>query len=80
MDGISDVDDFKHVKRAMATIGIPEPQQKDIFKLLAAILHLGSIFILFRSMFFHELIAVRFYPAYRFISDLHEQRKRDHGE
>jgi myosin-1 len=40
---MNDTEEFKHTKRAMATIGIPEPEQRNIFKLLAAILHLGNL-------------------------------------
>lgn len=43
VSGIDDSEDFKHTKRAMNIIGIPESTQSNVFKLLAAILHLGNL-------------------------------------
>lgn len=43
VDGVNDGEEFKHTKRAMEIIGIAETTQREIFKLLAAILHVGNL-------------------------------------
>eukprot|EP00004_Rigifila_ramosa_P020691 TRINITY_DN5403_c0_g1_i2.p1 TRINITY_DN5403_c0_g1~~TRINITY_DN5403_c0_g1_i2.p1 ORF type:complete len:1321 (-),score=360.16 TRINITY_DN5403_c0_g1_i2:49-3759(-) len=41
--GVSDSNDFQRVRKAMAIIGLDEAAQKSIFRILAAILHLGNV-------------------------------------
>jgi len=43
VEGINDSEEWKHTKHGMTVIGISEENQKNIFQLLAAILHLGNI-------------------------------------
>lgn len=43
VDSIDDAKDFEATKHCMTTIGIELEQQKKVFKLLAAILHLGNV-------------------------------------
>lgn len=46
IDGVDDKVELEITKRAMDTIGINSSQQLEIFKLLAALLHLGNISIM----------------------------------
>ncbi|TPX34536.1 hypothetical protein SmJEL517_g02892 [Synchytrium microbalum] len=41
--GIDDIADFKATQEALSTIGIPIAQQWDIFRVCAALLHIGNI-------------------------------------
>lgn len=43
IDGVDDKEEFDALKRSLSTIGIDSTQQTEIFKLLAALLHLGNI-------------------------------------
>eukprot|EP00026_Physarum_polycephalum_P004896 Phypoly_transcript_04920.p1 GENE.Phypoly_transcript_04920~~Phypoly_transcript_04920.p1 ORF type:complete len:608 (+),score=132.20 Phypoly_transcript_04920:90-1826(+) len=43
IEDVNDGADFQEVRKAMTTIGIPDNNQMDIFRLLAAILHIGNI-------------------------------------
>jgi myosin-5 len=43
LPGVSDATEFGHTRHAMASIGISLAQQEEVFRVLAAILHLGNI-------------------------------------
>lgn len=43
IDGVDDKAEFEATKKSLATIGVPIEQQGHIFKLLAALLHLGNV-------------------------------------
>ncbi|KFX90678.1 hypothetical protein O988_08084 [Pseudogymnoascus sp. VKM F-3808] len=43
IDGVDDKAEFEALKQSLSTIGIEAGQQSDIFKLLAALLHLGNV-------------------------------------
>ncbi|TGO63939.1 hypothetical protein BOTNAR_0094g00160 [Botryotinia narcissicola] len=43
IDGVDDKAEFEALKGSLATIGVDAGQQADIFKLLAALLHLGDV-------------------------------------
>lgn len=43
IDGVDDKFEFELLKKAMLTIGVDDGQQTEIFKLLAALLHLGNV-------------------------------------
>ncbi|RAL60172.1 hypothetical protein DID88_000796 [Monilinia fructigena] len=43
IDGVDDKAEFEALKGSLATIGVDASQQADIFKLLAALLHLGDV-------------------------------------
>jgi len=43
IDGVDDKAEFEATKESLSTIGIQAPQQSEIFKLLAALLHLGNV-------------------------------------
>ncbi len=43
IDGVDDKAEFEATKESLSTIGIDATQQSEIFKLLAALLHLGNI-------------------------------------
>lgn len=43
IDGVDDKAEFEATKQSLATIGIHGDQQAEIFKLLAALLHLGNV-------------------------------------
>ncbi|XP_030490697.2 myosin-17 isoform X1 [Cannabis sativa] len=43
LDGVSDGDEYLATRRAMSIIGISEEEQESIFRVVAAILHLGNI-------------------------------------
>lgn len=43
MNGINDNNDFKSVKKALETLDFSDAEQKDIFKIISAILNLGNI-------------------------------------
>ncbi len=42
IDGVDDREYYNKTKKAMTIVGIAEEKQKEIFKLLASILHLGN--------------------------------------
>ena len=43
IDGVDDKAEFEATKDSLSTVGVPEQQQEDIFKLLAGLLHLGNV-------------------------------------
>ncbi|KAM3071988.1 Myosin type-2 heavy chain 1 [Clarireedia jacksonii] len=43
IDGVDDKAEFEALKKSLATIGVDAAQQSEIFKLLAALLHLGDV-------------------------------------
>lgn len=43
IDGVDDKAEFEATKKSLTTIGVPPAQQAEIFKLLAALLHLGNV-------------------------------------
>jgi myosin-5 len=43
IEGVDDKAEFEATKKSLSTIGIHENQQAEIFKLLAALLHLGNV-------------------------------------
>ncbi|CAL0304789.1 unnamed protein product [Lupinus luteus] len=43
LDGVSDADEYVAIRRAMDSIGIGEEEQEAIFRVVAAVLHLGNI-------------------------------------
>jgi myosin-5 len=43
IDGVDDKAEFEALKKSLATIGVDAGQQSEIFKLLAALLHLGDV-------------------------------------
>ncbi|WFD35462.1 Myosin type-2 heavy chain 1 [Malassezia cuniculi] len=43
--GVDDAEEFKATQRALSTVGVPIEKQWQIFRLLAALLHLGNIAI-----------------------------------
>jgi len=43
IDGVDDKAEFEALKKSLSTIGVNESQQGEIFKLLAALLHLGNV-------------------------------------
>lgn len=43
MIGINDNGDFRNVKKALDTLNFSEQEQKDIFNIISAILHLGNV-------------------------------------
>ena len=43
IDGVNDLDDFQETRRALGLLGFAEDQQADMFRVLAAILHLGNV-------------------------------------
>jgi myosin-5 len=43
IDGVDDKAEFEALKKSLATIGVESNQQGEIFKLLAALLHLGNV-------------------------------------
>src|SRR5271156_2476761 len=45
IDGVDDKAEFEALKKSLTTIGITTTQQSEIFKLLAALLHLGNVTI-----------------------------------
>jgi hypothetical protein len=42
IEGVSDSDTFQKTRKAMTVVGISDERQLEIFKLLAAVLHLGN--------------------------------------
>ena len=40
---IDDVKDFQHLENAMNSVGIDNNKKMDIFRIVAAVLHLGNI-------------------------------------
>jgi myosin-5 len=45
IDGVDDKAEFEALKKSLLTIGVGNDQQSEIFKLLAALLHLGNVTI-----------------------------------
>lgn len=45
INGVDDAEEFKATQRALSTVGVPIEKQWQIFRLLAALLHLGNIAI-----------------------------------
>ncbi|XP_045923815.1 unconventional myosin-Vb [Micropterus dolomieu] len=45
IEGVNDAEDFKKTREAFALLGIKDSSQSSIFKVIAAILHLGNIVI-----------------------------------
>jgi len=43
VERVSDAKEFEHTKAAMATCGISDKEQAAMFRILAAILHLGNV-------------------------------------
>ncbi|XP_052540358.1 unconventional myosin-Vb-like [Tympanuchus pallidicinctus] len=43
IDGVDDGEEMEKTQNALGTLGVPEAQQAAIFRLLAAILHLGNV-------------------------------------
>lgn len=43
IDGVDDKAEFEDTKQSLGTIGVPEAQQSEIFKILAGLLHLGNV-------------------------------------
>lgn len=43
IDGVDDKAEFEATKKSLSTVGVPESQQSEIFKLLAGLLHLGNV-------------------------------------
>ncbi|KAM9841203.1 unconventional myosin-Vb [Aulostomus maculatus] len=43
IDGVNDADDFKKTRQAFTLLGIKDPSQISIFRILASVLHLGNI-------------------------------------
>ncbi|KAF2756040.1 myosin-2 [Pseudovirgaria hyperparasitica] len=43
IDGVDDKAEFDATRKSLATIGVPEDQQAQIFRLLAALLHIGNV-------------------------------------
>lgn len=43
IDGVDDKAEFDAIRKSLATIGIPGENQTDIFRVLAALLHLGNV-------------------------------------
>ena len=43
IDGVDDLANFQEICRALSLLGFGEEHQKDIFRILAAILHLGNV-------------------------------------
>jgi myosin-5 len=43
IEGVDDRAEFESTKKSLTTIGVPASQQAEIFKLLAALLHLGNV-------------------------------------
>jgi myosin-5 len=43
IDGVDDKAEFEALKKSLTTIGVDSSQQSEIFKLLAALLHLGNV-------------------------------------
>ena len=43
IDGVDDKAEFEALKKSLTTIGVNSSQQSEIFKLLAALLHLGNV-------------------------------------
>jgi len=43
VDGVDDKAEFEALKKALLVIGVDDSQQSEIFKLLAALLHLGNV-------------------------------------
>jgi myosin-5 len=43
IDGVDDKAEFEALKKSLTTIGVVSSQQSEIFKLLAALLHLGNV-------------------------------------
>eukprot|EP01104_Vermistella_antarctica_P010695 TRINITY_DN286_c1_g1_i1.p1 TRINITY_DN286_c1_g1~~TRINITY_DN286_c1_g1_i1.p1 ORF type:complete len:1217 (-),score=447.82 TRINITY_DN286_c1_g1_i1:89-3739(-) len=43
IDGVDDVAEFEHVRKAMGVCGISSDEQEEIFKVLSALLHLGNV-------------------------------------
>jgi myosin-5 len=43
VDGVDDKAEFEATKKSLTTIGVTSAQQSEIFKLLAALLHLGNV-------------------------------------
>ncbi|KAJ5081400.1 hypothetical protein NUU61_009664 [Penicillium alfredii] len=43
IDGVDDKAEFDATRKSLATIGVPEHNQTEIFRILAALLHLGNV-------------------------------------
>ncbi|KAJ8704631.1 hypothetical protein PYW07_011819 [Mythimna separata] len=43
IDGVDDLKTFNETRSALVTLGVTESEQRDMFKILAAILHLGNV-------------------------------------
>ena len=43
IDGVDDKAEFEALKKSLSTIGVTSSQQSEVFKLLAALLHLGNV-------------------------------------
>lgn len=43
MNGINDKGDFRTLKKALETLNFSDQEQKDIFNIISAILHLGNV-------------------------------------
>lgn len=43
MNGINDTVDFRTLKKALQTLNFSDQEQKDIFNIISAILHLGNV-------------------------------------
>lgn len=43
VDALDDAQEFATVREALASVGIPEAKQADVWRVLAAILHLGNV-------------------------------------
>ncbi|XP_069602893.1 unconventional myosin-Vb isoform X2 [Ranitomeya imitator] len=46
IDGVDDADDFEKTRQAFTLLGVKESHQMSIFKIIAAILHLGNVEII----------------------------------
>ncbi|XP_048478545.1 unconventional myosin-Va [Plutella xylostella] len=49
IDGVDDLKTFHETRHALTTLGVTESQQKEMFTILAAILHLGNIRLIEKS-------------------------------
>ena len=41
--GVSDVEEFAAVRHALTSVGVPHPQQQQVFRIVAGLLHLGNV-------------------------------------
>jgi myosin-5 len=43
ISGVDDAHEFRETQKALSTVGLPTDEQKDIWKILAGLLHLGNV-------------------------------------